>query len=424
MPKTWYQHRCQVSLLVSVAIVLGLSLGSNANTVLNFVGHWKDADLAEFEAYAQEYTSLHPDIQIQHIYAPMWGIDGMNKLLVMSAGGAAPDIFHTYLAVAPEMLAGGMMAPMPPTLAAEVERFFLKQVLGGVSYKGKVTGIPTENQTYVLGYNERILQETGLAQPPQTWAELRWTAARTYKGTPDGNAQRVGLTIDGGTGYIPYVHTILSLIWSNNGDYVTDDGKVLLTEQPVVDTLDFLADMARSGFFALNRWIGNGTAAMSVIPPWRRGGYVKDVEWENMRTTLIPHGAGSHVSYQYGWGLFVASESKHSKEAWDFLRWYTLERGSNGYTRLSNFMSRMGSLPTNRLDISRPEYRKEPFFAGFVSSLDVARSEPVLPEMPLRQQQLFALTMNAALGQAPIRSSLEQARAKIEQILADSRKQQ
>lgn len=147
-------------------------------------------------------------------------------------------------------------------------------------------------------------------------------------------------------------------------------------------------------------------------------------DYPNLRTALVPNGSGPKVSYQYGWGIFVSSQSQHPDEAWAFLRWLTMEKGEKGTTRMSDHMVRLGSLPTNKLDVVRSEFHQDPFFRGFIDALEVARSEPLFPQMSLRQQELHMILSPAILGTSPPGAALEEAQRRIAAILAEANSSQ
>jgi maltose-binding protein MalE len=134
---------------------------------------------------------------------------------------------------------------------------------------------------------------------------------------------------------------------------------------------------------------------------------------------IIPPNKGQPVAYHYSYGFYVSKQSHNAEEAWRFLRWLTMERGESGRTRMGDQMATIGSMPTNAVDISaRAEIHKDPFYEGFLPSLNVARSEPLLPEMSRRHQMISDAIGPVFRGTTSVSSALEQLQQQIETTLA------
>lgn len=412
---------------VVIATVALVSLPAAAETVLTVVGHWTGWQAEEFQRNAAEYMRQNPDVRIEFIEVHTDREEGVAKLLLLLGSETTrPDIVHAYTAVVPELLQAGVFSPMIPQVAAEAQAFFFPQMLAGVSFQGQLYGIPTENQTYGLVYNQSHFADSGLGDPPATWDELRVYAQRLTRANPDGFIERYGLSMDSHEGwtFIQFAHTLLSMIWSNGGDYVTPDGRVLLNSIEVAETLTFLSELVQLGVVTTEFNVGTGRTAMSFAPVWRRQAFKASdlISYDDLRSVLIPANRGTPTTYQYGWGFFVTEQSPHKQEAWRFLRWLTMEPGENGQTRMGRHMAQLGSLPTNPSDLSAfPEFLEDPFYAGFVAGLDVARAEPLLPQMSRRQEAIATLLGPVVMENVPVVGALEQAQRRIEQILTEAR---
>ncbi|HEX6971437.1 MAG TPA: extracellular solute-binding protein, partial [Limnochordia bacterium] len=204
---------------------------------------------------------------------------------------------------------------------------------------------------------------------------------------------------------------------------VDEAGQSGLADPPAAATVRFLQDLAASGLMRLGGGMGDGLSAMAIAPPWWRQGLMAAAaaDYPNLRTTLMPAGDGQPTAYQYGWGLFVTAASPHAREAWEFLRWLAMSPGPRSATRMGEHMVQLGSLPTNPWDIDRIDvFREDPFYAGFIESLKVARAEPALPQMSLRHEAIAQILGPAIEGRVPIGTAIAQAAERVETILAEA----
>jgi ABC-type glycerol-3-phosphate transport system substrate-binding protein len=219
-----------------------------------------------------------------------------------------------------------------------------------------------------------------------------------------------------------FAQCFMNMVWANGGTYIDDAGIYRMNEQPAVETLQYLADLYAGGLFSMNNHLRNGKAAMTITPTfWRT--QLQDSQpasFPDIRSSLLPNNKGAKVAFQYGWGLFVAQKSKNSELAWDFLRWLTMEKSETGFTRMSNSMLALGSMPSNKLDLARKEYRTDPFFQGFVQGLDVMKSEPVLPQQSLRHNILYKTLRPAIEGTVSIAQAMADAQQQINTVLAEN----
>jgi ABC-type glycerol-3-phosphate transport system substrate-binding protein len=209
------------------------------------------------------------------------------------------------------------------------------------------------------------------------------------------------------------------MIWTNGGEYIDSNGGLYLDQPPAIETLEYLTRMSAEGLFSFDNHLRNGKGAMTVTPTFWRAQIAAqqphDIEF--IRTSLMPVNKGKHAAIQYGWGLFVSSQSKNKEIAWDFVRWLTMEKANNGFTRMSESLM---SMPNNRLDLGRKEYLDDPFFAGFIDGLEVLRSEPALPQQAQRQQAIYQTLRPVILGTTPVSQGIADVMLKLENILKEA----
>ncbi len=380
---------------LSGATLAALSPVSSAKTVLRVApwGGMGDRNKGGLlEQYIEEYKKVRPDVEIE-VLGQIPTYDFLPKLLLMPE---MPDILETHLGWFPELMQAGIPSPVPADIQQQMRRFFFAPTLIPFTYSGQLYGIPTEYQLYALGYNKRLFEEAGFSGPPETWADLRLIASKATKLNPNGTIARAGFRFSGygwAGGGEGETHTFLALLRSNNGVYVDEKRRAQLDRPEALETMEFLVDMIRQQIAVPNGWGGipEGTTFMAIIPSWARGGFAQAMgaDFANAATSLIPHGKGNFATTQYGWGFIVPTKAKNAKEAWEFLRWLTLQEGPNGLTRTGQAMANLGSIPTNPVDLrARRELQSHSFWRGFIEGMNYAQPEPGYPQIFVRWKEL------------------------------------
>jgi maltose-binding protein MalE len=97
-----------------------------------------------------------------------------------------------------------------------------------------------------------------------------------------------------------------------------------------------------------------------------------------------------------------------------------MEKNETSFTRMSDSMLALGSMPSNKLDLARKEYRTDPFFQGFVAGLDVMRSEPVLPQQSLRHNILYKILRPAIEGTVSVAQAMADSEQQITAVLKEN----
>ncbi len=90
------------------------------------------------------------------------------------------DIVETYSFVIPQYASQGKLEPLDDYIAEFEQEYGLdainEDMLGAMSFEGKVYGLPMQAQMYVMAYRSDVFDELGL-EPPTTIAEMRDAAA-------------------------------------------------------------------------------------------------------------------------------------------------------------------------------------------------------------------------------------------------------
>ena len=101
----------------------------------------------------------------------------VQKTTATLAGGSGTyDILETYGFVIPQFAAEDELVPLDALFEKYSDKYDLtalnEQMLNGMSYDGKLYGLPMQAQMFVLAYRKDVFDKVGL-QPPETFEELR-----------------------------------------------------------------------------------------------------------------------------------------------------------------------------------------------------------------------------------------------------------
>jgi multiple sugar transport system substrate-binding protein len=98
----------------------------------------------------------------------------LDKIRTAALGKAAPMVARLTLLWAPELAAKGFLNELRPEDVGLPTAEFWPGAMKSVTWKGKIYGVPTNNETMALIWNAQLFEQAGLdpAKPPATWDEL------------------------------------------------------------------------------------------------------------------------------------------------------------------------------------------------------------------------------------------------------------
>jgi cellobiose transport system substrate-binding protein len=272
----------------------------------------------------KQYQVDHPNIKIDI------QVDDKNRnenlLTVFAAGSGAPDIAITTVDDIPNMKNEDYWANLADFGADQLQGDYLESRWAqGTSADGSfIYGLPTDSGPMAMAYRKDIFEAAGLPSDRESVTNMLSTWEDFYN---------VGLTIKEKTGkpiatdaffgsYLPRVQQA--------GEYTIydKDGNLIIETNPAVkEAWDFGAKLAKAGLTAKqpdfsadwNVGLNTGDFATVFAPPWMLGIIRENApdaagKWD---IALMPGGSAN-------WGgsfLLVPKQSKHQKEAYEFIKW-------------------------------------------------------------------------------------------------------
>jgi multiple sugar transport system substrate-binding protein len=143
-------------------------------------------DIADFEA-------ANPGITVKGDDANPCDVPA--KFTASLASGTEDNVFYTYFTDAQNVLAANQAADIEPYVSKIAnESSILPQLLNvyrpGSASTGDLYGIPVNNYSEGLVYNETLFKQAGIMTPPATWTEV------------EADAKKIGALGNGDIGYV------------------------------------------------------------------------------------------------------------------------------------------------------------------------------------------------------------------------------
>jgi multiple sugar transport system substrate-binding protein len=224
------------------------------------------------------------------------------------------------------------------------------------------------------------------------------------------------------------VHPWTSLLWSNGGQFVSEDNSTAtFNQQPGLETLQLELDMIADGSIDLALVMEDfiaGKAAMIVMANWwgadLRAGMTGGME--NVGVAPVPHNEGdASVTLQYNWLWGVDRNSQNAEASWALLKCLNSPKAAGGSSPMGDFLTTgLNAIPGRTSDQeAHADVLGDPFVKPFVDALANARTEPIIPGAQEIKTSLQKQIEAAWFGQTPAQEALDNAANEANRILAE-----
>jgi len=342
-------------------------------------------EYAPFTAYMKElidrYQTLHPNVKINSVVASQSDLN--QKLSVAMASGTGPDILDQDISVFAAYYDKKVLEPIDTSVfcaksQADIEAQYVKSVLPGVTFDGKIYGLPYQTNSMSLFISTDAFKEIGLdavKDAPKTWDDLKKIGAQLKK-VDNGKTVRKGYDFP----YFSQRWMLLDfqpMVQQFGGSLLSEDQtKCQLNSEPAVKALTLWNDVTTSigdPSFTLNTAAQNsqdfidGRTAMWVTGPWATqqlmDSQIKD-RWAVTSLPQVDPGNPKTVMYGFAWGVNKTKPDLNKKVAWDFIR-FTLAKPEEWLAKASFIQPRTGLL-------DKPSVKAFPFIAVHLKDIETA----------------------------------------------------
>ena len=391
---------------------------------LTLATHYTDDQRAPLTACLREYQQLHPEITIVHTQLSFR--DMLQTVFMSRLGGKPPDLYNLSTTWAKQLVDNGALASPPPAVSDYVRQSYLPNTVDAITAGGRVWGIPSETDVYMLVYNKLLFARAGITRPPATAEEWVGDAARISKANRQGQLVTSGFSF--GSSQNQIVAPFLTLLYSNGERlFSSDQRSTNLTTPAARRALRSEVEMFRTrgaAWGTVPYQFPSGALGMMIVPNWFQRSLHQGLEnrfAETVAVAPIP-GGPNWRTLQYGFFWTVDAKSAHPAEAWALLKWLNTAQQTGGRSCVGTMLMELGGLSGNRQDLAASSAELlNPFMQPFVDALSSGRalSQPSIPHANEIEALLGKYLERAMLGVLSTDQALQDMDAAIRLILEE-----
>ncbi|MEZ0054249.1 multiple sugar transport system substrate-binding protein [Mycobacterium sp. MAA66] len=285
-----------------------------------------------------EFGRRHPDIPVRIVLS---GPDPVQQMSTFCAGGRCPDVLMawelTYATLADRgvLLDLNTLAGQDPDFTDELHRDSIDSLYRTFTFDGGQYALPEQWSGNFLYYNKKLFTDAGLPSPPSRW-EQSWTFAEFLtaaqaltKRTSSGAVTQWGFVDT----WVPTYSA--GLFAMNNGAQWcqprTNPEHLNFDDDAFLDGVQFYADLAArhrvsptaidaQSMSTMDLFVA-GKAAMALAGHWRYQSF-SGADGLDFDITTLPVGPrGTRACSNIGTtGLAIAADSRHHRQAWQFVK--------------------------------------------------------------------------------------------------------
>lgn len=341
-----------LALLASVLAGCGNSANTSSGPVnLTFWGFNQ-----QITEQADLFNKTHPNIHVTGLKQDSGPNQYYPKVLTAVKAGNGPDVALIEYQYIPTLVSNGALVDLSKYGASEVQSQFTGSAWSQVTQGSAVYGYPQDTGPMGLFYNADTFKKAGIAAPPATWDEFAADAAKIHALGPD---YYIATFPPQSTGWNQALMWQSGAIWftiQGNAWKVTINGdaskKVAQFWQNLIDNhlVATVADFSNDWNAALN----SGKIASWPSAVWGQGvvkGSAKDMAGKWSVAAMPQWTPGGNVTAMWGGSaISVIADTKHPKEAEEFVRWYLTNTDS-----LKIGVKEIGWYPSNKTALTFPE---------------------------------------------------------------------
>ena len=270
-----------------------------------------------------------------------------NKVNSAASSKSLPDIVKMDGPNVTNYADSGIILPLDQYITKSEKDQMVPSIITQGTYNNKLYALGETESSVLLFYNKKLLDAEGI-KPPTTLKDA-WTWDDVYnaaKKLTKNGIYGINLNWDLGEGQI---YAFAPVIWSNGSELISKDGKKCsgyVNSSDAVESLGYIQRFAKEKLMNLQPTpteFEDGKAAMFLIGTWE---FAKLKDYPNLDYGVTYYPASPKtkkvVSPSGDWCWGVTSNSKHPKEAAEFVKWMA---STNISTKMANAA---GKPPANK----------------------------------------------------------------------------
>jgi multiple sugar transport system substrate-binding protein len=381
---------------MTAIMAAGLSQAEAKTPLRITVGEYSTKTGPYFQEVKQAFEKQYPDVDVS---VEVVSLDNLQqKLTTDISGGDNADLSIIGTRWLLDFVSQDTVAALDGYINDEFRGRFISTFLNPSVIKGKTWGLPIAASARAMFFNKTILDKAGVATPPKTWDDVLAACAKIKQAYPT-DAYCFGLQ---GKEIESDVYFYYAL-WTYGGDLVTADKKSGLDTPAGIKAATLYRTMIDKGYSepsvtAYNRedvqnLFKQGKIGMMITAPWLIGQIKTEAPKLDYGIAPIPEGSRP-ATYGVTDSIVMFENSKHKKEAWDFLNfvfqtpWRVKFDGNEGF------------LPVNKEEAALPQFADDPQMKAFTALLPNAKFAPLLTGWEEAAAAVIRNLQQMYLGQA------------------------
>jgi len=327
-------------LIICSSVLLSCSTkkeNKNKVTITFETFEWLPVQQKWMKEFIKRFEQEHPGIEVKMQFAA-----DNRKVLVEIAGGTAPDVFFGGNWDGPNLVLKKSVIDLMPYIKEDkldLNQYFTS-LIEIFKYDEGLYAFPVFGMSFGLVYNKKIFDQNKYPYPDENWTLDDFLKAA------------IALTKRDANGKIIHYGTLRPHSWNtmlSNGGKIFDfqNKKFVINSKQNIETVQFLTDLEKKykvcpGEAEIQQWgkggiiplFTTGKIAMYVCTSTEISEFkkTKNLEWG---IVPIPKGKKGRI-IGIGVGcLYIASQSKHKKEAWEFVKSYCGETGQTLFAEIA-----------------------------------------------------------------------------------------
>ncbi|MBM3451054.1 MAG: ABC transporter substrate-binding protein [Armatimonadetes bacterium] len=354
-----------------------------------------------YRALAQQFERQNPNVRVNVQIQPGKSEEQLNRYVTLfAARDPSVDIISIDIIWPAQMAAAGWLAPLDQWFTPAARDGFLPGAIRANTIGGRIYGMPWYTDAGLFYARADLLQKYN-ARMPQTWDELIQTAQRITAG--EANPNIAGFLFQGAR-IEALASFFFEVLWSNGGDILDANGKVIVDNGGGQAALNFMLDLVRRhritppGVTTLttdDTRVAFQNGRVAFMRNWTdaygffqgEGSAVKD----KVAIAPLPRGSVRSASTLGGWQLAISNFSRNKEIAWRFLEFMS------GRVGQKSMAMQVSTVPT-RKDIFEDAQGKrvQPHFPDMLRIALNARPRPQIADYP-RLSTIVQTNVQAAL---------------------------
>ncbi|ADH62410.1 extracellular solute-binding protein family 1 [Allomeiothermus silvanus DSM 9946] len=359
------------------------------------------------DQFAKEFNAKQRSFRVVPVYKGDYRDEESSLVSALRAGGA-PVLYQAEVVFFPRLVAEGSVVALDDLVRAlpfENDLFDAAWEYGVIG--GKRYGLPFNTSTPVLFFNENQLRAKGL-KVPTNWKEFgevaRAMSSRQSKGF-------IALTES---------WTFEAMVTSRGGNLVTPDGKPSFTSPQVVEALEFLQNLNRSGVISVRNLAEATFAQLDFVRTKGMMVFASIANWpaaENFSFAFklgvapVPREPGGKVPLG-GAQLVVVrgASSEQQRGAVEFWKYLMEPEVVARWVQASYYLPMRKSAEP----LLEGFYKENPYRRVAFQQVGNAQPRPRVPQFAVWRNFLEEALEKALKGNVPARQALEEAQRKAE----------